>query len=351
MRTLWRGIPAAVALLLIAAGSAPAQDAPRGLSLVREGGRAGSGAGSRWVRAASRSTFATAPATARSCTGPRCRSALGGTVNQHLRLGGEVLAWINEQNRTRSNRSPACSSSASCTPRRPRGFTSRVGSASGRNAVDFDDGGGVGDTGFAGPARRRLGAPHGPAVVSQSVGRCRGAPLHRPRQRALPRAIGQLRARCALPERALNAGQQVRSRYSLTHLAIAGRVALPGAAVRGAAAISPSRAPRAKASISRSSDGNGQTGTVGQALPEPLVVGVESAGTPIQGHRGRVRRGRRSAAGRLEPDTAVTGPGRARRGTLGARLAAGAARGGGQTGGDRTGAASERGVRGLGRGG
>lgn len=54
--------------------------------------------------------------------------------------------------------------------------------------------------------------------------------------------------------------------------------------------------------------GNGQTGTVGQELPEPLVVGVESGGAPVKGHKVAFVVAGDPAAGRLEPDTAVTGP-------------------------------------------
>ena len=54
--------------------------------------------------------------------------------------------------------------------------------------------------------------------------------------------------------------------------------------------------------------GNGQTGTVGQELPEPLVVGVESGGAPIEGHKVAFVVAGDPAAGQLEPDTAVTGP-------------------------------------------
>jgi hypothetical protein len=54
-------------------------------------------------------------------------------------------------------------------------------------------------------------------------------------------------------------------------------------------------------------DGNGQTGTVGQELPEPLIVEVESGGTPIPGHQIAFVVSGDAAAGRLEPDTAVTG--------------------------------------------
>ena len=53
-------------------------------------------------------------------------------------------------------------------------------------------------------------------------------------------------------------------------------------------------------------DGNGQTGTVGQELPEPLIVRVESNGIPIPGHAIAFRSSD-PAGGRLDPDTAVTG--------------------------------------------
>ncbi len=53
-------------------------------------------------------------------------------------------------------------------------------------------------------------------------------------------------------------------------------------------------------------DGNGQTGTVGQKLPEPLIVVVQSGGTPIRGHQIAFVVAGDPAAGRLEPDTAVT---------------------------------------------
>jgi hypothetical protein len=54
-------------------------------------------------------------------------------------------------------------------------------------------------------------------------------------------------------------------------------------------------------------DGNGQTGTVGQQLPEPLIVKVESGGTPVPGHQIAFVVSGDPAAGRLEPDTAVSG--------------------------------------------
>ena len=41
MRSVWRAIPAVIAVLLAGPLALAAQDAPRGLSLVREGDRAG----------------------------------------------------------------------------------------------------------------------------------------------------------------------------------------------------------------------------------------------------------------------------------------------------------------------
>jgi hypothetical protein len=54
--------------------------------------------------------------------------------------------------------------------------------------------------------------------------------------------------------------------------------------------------------------GNEQRGTVGEELPEPLVVIVEAGGTPIAGHQVAFVLAGAPATGRLEPDTAVTGP-------------------------------------------
>lgn len=53
--------------------------------------------------------------------------------------------------------------------------------------------------------------------------------------------------------------------------------------------------------------GNGQTGTVGQVLPDPLEVSVAADGVPIPGHMVAFVVTGDAAAGRLEPDTAVTG--------------------------------------------
>lgn len=53
--------------------------------------------------------------------------------------------------------------------------------------------------------------------------------------------------------------------------------------------------------------GNGQTGTVGEELPQPLVVSVQSGATPIPGHAVAFVVAGDGDAGQLDPDTAVTG--------------------------------------------
>ena len=53
-------------------------------------------------------------------------------------------------------------------------------------------------------------------------------------------------------------------------------------------------------------DGNQQTGTVGQALPEPLVVRVESGDAPIHGRQVVFTIVNAPAGARVEPDTAVS---------------------------------------------
>ena len=73
----------------------------------------------------------------------------GGTLGPSLRLGGEVLSWINE----RAHAVESLSSLlfvAQFYPIKATGLYLKGGLGLGRNAVDFDDGVNVGDTGFAG---------------------------------------------------------------------------------------------------------------------------------------------------------------------------------------------------------
>ena len=73
----------------------------------------------------------------------------GGTVGQNLRLGGEVLSWINERPHAVESLSSLLFV-AQFYPIRTTGLYFKGGLGLGRNAVDFDDGVNVGDTGFAG---------------------------------------------------------------------------------------------------------------------------------------------------------------------------------------------------------
>jgi hypothetical protein len=128
---------------------AVAQETPAGLVEVREGGRhgfwlgVGIGAGGE--------SYDLQPSAGYSDVlyRPTISLRLGGTVSQHLRLGGEVLSWINENG-------PAVESLSSALfvaqfyPFASTGLYLKGGLGIGRNAVDFEDGYGTGDTGFAG---------------------------------------------------------------------------------------------------------------------------------------------------------------------------------------------------------
>ena len=149
MRIEWRGIRAAVALLFIVSGAAWAQDTPRGLSVVSEGGRAGFWGGLSIGAGGEAFDLRDGAGYSEELYRPTVSLRLGGTVNQNLRLGGEVLAWINEHNRTTESLTSVLFV-GQLYPLATTGLYLKGGLGLGRNAVDFDEGGGVGDTGFAG---------------------------------------------------------------------------------------------------------------------------------------------------------------------------------------------------------
>jgi hypothetical protein len=149
MRIEWRGIRAAFALLLVASGSATAQEAPRGLSLVREGNRAGLWGGFSLGAGGEAFDLRDGAGYTEELYRPTVSFRLGGTVNQNLRLGGEVLAWINEHHRSVESLTSVLFV-GQLYPSAASGLYLKAGVGLGRNAVDFDGGGGVGDTGFAG---------------------------------------------------------------------------------------------------------------------------------------------------------------------------------------------------------
>jgi hypothetical protein len=149
MRIQWRGLPIALGLLCTTLGPAAAQDAPRGLSVVREGGRAGFWGGLGLGAGGESFDLRDGQGYSEELYRPTLSLRLGGTVNQHLRLGGEVLAWIDEHNRTTESLSSFLFV-GQFYPAASTGLYLKGGLGLGRNAIDFDEGGGVGDTGFAG---------------------------------------------------------------------------------------------------------------------------------------------------------------------------------------------------------
>lgn len=149
MRIHWRGTAAAVAFLAITSGSLPAQDAPRGLSLARGSDRAGFWGGIGLGLGRESFDLRDGAGYSEELDRPTVSLRLGGTVNQNLRLGGEVLAWINDENRTVESLTSVLFV-GQLYPVASSGLYFKGGLGLGRNAVDFDDGGSIGDTGFAG---------------------------------------------------------------------------------------------------------------------------------------------------------------------------------------------------------
>ncbi|MEP6688028.1 MAG: hypothetical protein ABJC36_06740 [Gemmatimonadales bacterium] len=149
MRTLRRGALAAAAILLLA-GAAAAQDAPRGLVEVKdEGGRhgfwgaLGVGAGGEAFDLRDGAGYSG------DLYRPTVSLRLGGTPGRYLRMGGEIQGWIDD----RGSRTESLTSILFITqlyPAPTTGLYLKGGLGLARNEVDFDDGFGVGDTGFAG---------------------------------------------------------------------------------------------------------------------------------------------------------------------------------------------------------
>ncbi len=148
MRTLRRGVAAAAAILLLG-GAAAAQETPRGLVEVPESGRhgfwgaLGVGAGGEAFDLRDGVGYGDA------LYKPTVSLRLGGTPSRYLRLGGEILGWIDD----RGSRTESLTSVLFITqlyPAPATGLYLKGGLGLGRSQVDFDGGFGVGDTGFAG---------------------------------------------------------------------------------------------------------------------------------------------------------------------------------------------------------
>jgi hypothetical protein len=149
MRTLRRGLTAAAAAMLLLGGLAGAQEAPPGLVEVRSSerhgfwGALGVGAGGEAFDLRDGAGYSG------DLYKPTVSLRLGGTPSRYLRLGGEVLGWINDQGR----RTESLTSVLFITqfyPAPAAGLYLKGGLGLGRNEVSFDPGFGVGDTGFAG---------------------------------------------------------------------------------------------------------------------------------------------------------------------------------------------------------
>ncbi len=136
-------------LILMPLSIDAAAQAPEGLVEVHEGGRGGFWFG--LGLGAGGESYDLGPGTGYSSVlyRPTISARLGGTVSQHLRLGGEVLSWINENGPATESLSSALFV-AQFYPAASTGFYLKGGLGIGRNAVDFEDGYGTGDTGFAG---------------------------------------------------------------------------------------------------------------------------------------------------------------------------------------------------------
>jgi hypothetical protein len=149
MLTIWRGFTLAAVIALLGAGETWSQAAPRGLVEVARGGRTGFWGGLGLGAGGEAFDLLDGVGYSRELYKPTISLRLGGTVNQHLRLGGEILAWIDDQ----GDQTASLSSFlfvAQAYPASAAGLYLKGGLGLGRNAVEFRNGLDVGDTGFAG---------------------------------------------------------------------------------------------------------------------------------------------------------------------------------------------------------
>jgi hypothetical protein len=148
MRTLRRGVTAAAAILFLC-GAASAQQTPRGLVEVRDGGRHGFWGGLGVGAGGEGFDLRDGAGYSEELYRPTISLRLGGTPSQYVRLGGEILAWIDDQGRQTESINSILFV-GQLYPSSGAGLYLKGGLGVGRHQVDFDDGFGVGDTGFAG---------------------------------------------------------------------------------------------------------------------------------------------------------------------------------------------------------
>jgi hypothetical protein len=141
-------------LLAVSLGLAPlprtacAQQPPPGLMEVKDGTRHGFWLGAG-LGAGGESNDVAGPGYSDLFYQPTISFRAGGTVGAHLRVGGEILSWFDEEGDAVSSLSSALFI-AQVYPLHSSGLYFKGGVGIGRNAIDFDDGFNVGDTGFAG---------------------------------------------------------------------------------------------------------------------------------------------------------------------------------------------------------
>jgi hypothetical protein len=138
----------ALASLAVGAGALPAQDAPPGLVEVKDGARRGFWIG-LGLGAGGESNDVGGSGYSDPFYQPTFSLRAGGTVNPHLRLGGEFLSWFDEQGDATASLSSVLFV-AQYYPLGSTGLYLKAGLGIARNAISFDDGFDVGDTGFAG---------------------------------------------------------------------------------------------------------------------------------------------------------------------------------------------------------
>ena len=126
-----------------------AQEAPAGLVEIKEGARRGFWFGAGLGAGGESNDFIAGAGYSEAFYQPTVSLKAGGTIGSHLRLGGEVLSWINEEADAVESLSSLLLI-AQFYPLKAAGLYLKGGFGIGRNAVEFDDGFDVGDTGLAG---------------------------------------------------------------------------------------------------------------------------------------------------------------------------------------------------------
>lgn len=139
---------AAVLILIAALASDGWAQTPRGLVEVSEGGRAGFWTAFGLGAGAESYDLEDGAGYSSTLTEPTVSLRLGGTLGQHWRLGGEALVWFHSV--------PGGTESLSSFlligqwyPMSGAGFYLKGGAGIGRNGVDFNNGFGTADVGFA----------------------------------------------------------------------------------------------------------------------------------------------------------------------------------------------------------